>query len=173
MLVCITRYTSFVYICVFSQPFVPMKLGLLDLSTCGSSKGCYRNPPDCNRETCEMVVTWKVKGDNVEFELSGKSDGWVAVGFSKDKFMVGLSHTASFVCHKVLLAVHLYLEYEKCWGKKGLETNDKILLFVYFIEIILLTVYGCTYVKSVVSLILGDRETGWTDGLCGAASSGG
>jgi len=35
-----------------------------------------------------MVVTWKNEGQSIAFEMSGNSDGWVAVGFSEDKKMV-------------------------------------------------------------------------------------
>ena len=56
---------------------------------CGKSKGCYRNPPQCAEEACDMVVTWVKHSDRVfEFEMSADTDGWVALGLSDDKFMV-------------------------------------------------------------------------------------
>ena len=54
---------------------------------CGSAKGCYRNPPGCSHD-CDIIVTWRKAGNDIEFELGAISDGWVAVGFSEDKKMV-------------------------------------------------------------------------------------
>jgi hypothetical protein len=56
---------------------------------CGRVKGCYRNPPSCREEACDIVVTWReMDGRRIEFELSADSDGWVALGLSDDKIMV-------------------------------------------------------------------------------------
>ena len=38
-----------------------------------------------------MLVTWKDQGEFVDFEMTGHSDGWVAVGFSEDKKMVSVT----------------------------------------------------------------------------------
>jgi hypothetical protein len=56
---------------------------------CGITKGCYRNPPQCREESCDIVATWRVTEDNkqIEFELSADTDGWVALGLSDDKTM--------------------------------------------------------------------------------------
>ena len=62
----------------------------IDVSECGKTKGCYRNPADCTEQTCDMMVTWKDRGEFVDFEITGDSDGWVAVGFSEDKKMVSI-----------------------------------------------------------------------------------
>lgn len=58
------------------------------MSSCGKTKGCYRNPKGCSELACDLAVTWKDHGENVEFELTADTDGWVAVGFSEDKKMV-------------------------------------------------------------------------------------
>jgi len=56
---------------------------------CGVTKGCYRNPPECSEEGCDIVVTWKQRSSrSCEFEMSADTDGWVALGFSHDKKMV-------------------------------------------------------------------------------------
>ncbi len=55
---------------------------------CGRSKGCYRNPEGCRESYCDLVVTWVNMEKDVHFELSGDTEGWVALGFSKDKKMV-------------------------------------------------------------------------------------
>jgi hypothetical protein len=54
---------------------------------CGVTKGCYRNPPNCREESCDIVATWRHEKDHVEFELSADTDGWVALGLSDDKLM--------------------------------------------------------------------------------------
>ena len=60
---------------------------------CGKYKGCYRNPPSCREETCDIVATWREvdNGKRIEFELSADSEGWVAIGLSDDKRMVCIS----------------------------------------------------------------------------------
>jgi len=56
---------------------------------CGDTKGCYRNPPGCSEEMCDIVVTWKkLNSYSYEFAMSADTDGWVALGLSDDKFMV-------------------------------------------------------------------------------------
>jgi len=63
---------------------------VLDITEgCGESKGCYRNPPDCVEEMCDIVVTWKnLNNYSYEFSMSADTDGWVALALSEDKFMV-------------------------------------------------------------------------------------
>lgn len=62
------------------------------MSSCGRSKSCYRNPPNCEGLQCDAVVTWRSEGSYVDFELSAQTDGWVAVGLSQDCRMVGGAH---------------------------------------------------------------------------------
>ena len=58
---------------------------------CGSEKGCYSEPEDCtNSSNCVFLVTYKVDGDNISFEMSGKH-GYVAVGFNSKQQMVSRS----------------------------------------------------------------------------------
>ena len=70
---------------------------LIDVTECGKSKGCYRDPPGCEPEHCEHIITWTPQDDDVQFEidaLNTKGDAdkntglWTAVGFSRDKVMV-------------------------------------------------------------------------------------
>ena len=61
----------------------------IDVSSCGLSKGCYRNPPNCQGLECDAIVTWRNEKNIVEFELSAQTDGWVALGLSYDCKMVG------------------------------------------------------------------------------------
>ena len=32
---------------------------IIDLSECGTKKGCYRSPPGCEEDRCRHVVTWR------------------------------------------------------------------------------------------------------------------
>ena len=64
----------------------------IDLSGCGSTKGCFRSPRDCDVNDCDAVATWTPRGTNmnesrIEFELQTRDD-WVALGFSDDTSMV-------------------------------------------------------------------------------------
>src|SRR6218665_3601239 len=64
---------------------------LPDLSECGRSVGCFRNPPNCmTSDNCTSVVRWYKTNDSnyIGFDLMAVSDGWVAVGLSMDKLMV-------------------------------------------------------------------------------------
>ncbi len=63
-------------------------IGEIDMEGCGRSKGCYRNPEGCRESYCDLVITWVNMEKDVHFELSGDTEGWVALGFSKDKKMV-------------------------------------------------------------------------------------
>jgi len=55
---------------------------------CGRSKGCYRNPPGCPADKCDILVTWTDSSQFVDFQLTADTDGWVAIGFSDDLKMV-------------------------------------------------------------------------------------
>jgi len=77
-----------------TKPPPPPEVNLLSepitVDSCGKQKGCYRNPAGCgdaNEPACEMFVSWKDAGDWINFELSGLSEGWIAVGLSHDKKM--------------------------------------------------------------------------------------
>lgn len=66
------------------------------LSGCAKTKGCFVQPSGCSAN-CKLVGTWVDQGDNVTFELVGKADGWVAVGFNDQPQMAG---GEAFVCLK-------------------------------------------------------------------------
>ena len=74
--------------CFFFQPVVHNAFQPIELTSCGKEKGCYRNPPSCGIDTCDLLVTWTSHDDYVQFEMSGDSHGWIGVGFSIDKKMV-------------------------------------------------------------------------------------
>ncbi|XP_078658281.1 putative ferric-chelate reductase 1 [Branchiostoma floridae x Branchiostoma belcheri] len=56
---------------------------------CGVTKGCYGVPDGCSALNCDFLSTWvtDATGDNVIIEITGKSDGYVAIGFSHDQLM--------------------------------------------------------------------------------------
>lgn len=60
----------------------------INTEQCGRSKGCYRNPPGCSPEKCDILVTWADHVSHVDFQMTADSEGWVAVGFSDDLKMV-------------------------------------------------------------------------------------
>ncbi|CAH1242948.1 FRRS1 [Branchiostoma lanceolatum] len=63
----------------------------LGISTegCGVTKGCYGVPEGCSPPNCDYLATWvtDATGENVIVEVTGKSDGFVAIGFSRDTTM--------------------------------------------------------------------------------------
>ncbi|XP_067649949.1 ferric-chelate reductase 1-like [Haliotis asinina] len=61
------------------------------LSQCGKNRTCIRyGAAGCDHMTCDYFLSYYViTADRVDLELSGKSKGWVAVGFSSDAKMGG------------------------------------------------------------------------------------
>lgn len=68
----------------------------LTTALCGTSKGCYRNPPGCAPENCDVIVSWSDSKDHVDFQLLGDTEGWVSVAFSKD---AKLGSDEAFECY--------------------------------------------------------------------------
>ncbi|CAM9281322.1 DOMON domain-containing protein FRRS1L [Lampetra fluviatilis] len=67
------------------DPFVPIRS-----DDCGIDKGCFRyGAPGCDADSCEYFLSYRRLGEDVEFELSADTDGWVGVGFSSDRLMGG------------------------------------------------------------------------------------
>ncbi|XP_066298871.1 putative ferric-chelate reductase 1 isoform X2 [Branchiostoma lanceolatum] len=56
---------------------------------CGVTKGCYGVPDGCSPPNCDYLSTWvtDATGENVILEITGKTDGYVAIGFSHDLLM--------------------------------------------------------------------------------------
>nr|XP_006816501.1 PREDICTED: putative ferric-chelate reductase 1-like [Saccoglossus kowalevskii] len=62
----------------------------INVDTCGINKNCYRYPdPRCTAYTCDYLLTFRASGENVLFEISAKTEGWAAIGFSSDEYMGG------------------------------------------------------------------------------------
>lgn len=61
-------------------------------SDCGSSVGCFKYPAGCSDSACTYIYKWTYQGYYHNFTLFGKPDAtanrWLAIGFSKDTFMV-------------------------------------------------------------------------------------
>ncbi|KAK7109137.1 hypothetical protein V1264_013236 [Littorina saxatilis] len=58
---------------------------------CGQSKTCIRYGTEgCGHLTCDYMLSYRViNSTEVDVELSARGTGWVAIGFSSDKFMGG------------------------------------------------------------------------------------
>ncbi|XP_075792719.1 putative ferric-chelate reductase 1 [Pelodiscus sinensis] len=56
---------------------------------CGTQKFCFSSPPGCNLNdpNCYFMSSEAQGGDAFKFEMSGLSDGYVAIGFSDDTEM--------------------------------------------------------------------------------------
>lgn len=68
----------------------------IDTAGCGKTKSCLRDPGSCKDNTdCNYLVTFQKDGSNVVFSVSGKADGWIAVGFNDKPKM---SNTDSVIC---------------------------------------------------------------------------
>ena len=67
----------------------------IDLAGCGTTRSCYRFPEGCTTTDCDFIVTWKNGASGkVDFELSARSDGYVAMGLNTAQKMDGTSVTA-------------------------------------------------------------------------------
>ncbi len=69
--------------------------GAIDVSGCGTTQQCYTFPSGCvPGNDCNVVVTWRVEGDSVLFEMDYiihpnlGTNFWVAIGLSGDRKMV-------------------------------------------------------------------------------------
>lgn len=73
------------------RKYIPAPIEGIDVSGCGSIKGCYRIPEGCVEEECEYIFTWREIGRKMRFEMSAVTDGfndrYVAVGLSADTYM--------------------------------------------------------------------------------------
>ncbi|XP_074640618.1 ferric-chelate reductase 1-like [Tubulanus polymorphus] len=69
-------------------PFNPIAQ-IKTLGECGLTKGCFMQPSNCVESDCEYLVTYRETPDKtaIDFEMSAKTTGYVAVGFSKDQLM--------------------------------------------------------------------------------------
>ncbi|XP_069795133.1 putative ferric-chelate reductase 1 isoform X2 [Narcine bancroftii] len=57
---------------------------------CGTTKFCFNNPAQCNPATdpnCYFMSSTKLNDEGLRFEMSGKSSGYISIGFSDDKIM--------------------------------------------------------------------------------------
>lgn len=87
---------------------------------CNIEKNCFASPDGCiEKETCEAIVTVIVQGTNFIFELKGKSEGYVAVGLSRDDKMGGDSVVECV--HEQGNKVKAY----KSWNKPGEKSNTR------------------------------------------------
>ncbi|XP_064603151.1 ferric-chelate reductase 1-like [Liolophura sinensis] len=55
--------------------------------TCGQTRGCFLFPRHCMGDDCLAAVSFHTQDGHVHFEMMGKAEGWVSLGFSHDKLM--------------------------------------------------------------------------------------
>ncbi|XP_058887701.1 putative ferric-chelate reductase 1 isoform X2 [Acipenser ruthenus] len=76
-----------------SSSFNPSSsLVLISSAGCGTNKTCFSNPAGCNAATnadCYFMSSASPQGgsDGIQFEISGKSNGYISIGFSDDTEM--------------------------------------------------------------------------------------
>ncbi|KAM9836908.1 uncharacterized protein ACBR49_019322 [Aulostomus maculatus] len=66
---------------------------------CGSEQLCIAEPAECDPsegDTCFFAATRQTNGQNFEFELSGESDGYIAVSLSEDTTVGG--NDTTYIC---------------------------------------------------------------------------
>ena len=89
----------------------------IDVSGCGRTKGCFRDPEDCDAESCEFFLAWHDNGtDSVLFEMSAPVDSrnaWVAFGLSKNAKMVTFCWS-SVVMFSVIVCFDPFLANVNC-----------------------------------------------------------
>ncbi|KAE9415803.1 hypothetical protein Angca_002415, partial [Angiostrongylus cantonensis] len=82
MFVAVVLSSAFIFSVVDAQ---------MDVSTCGTMKGCLFAPPGCQPSTdCRIAFSYQVDGSYLNMELSGTPptpNGFIAVGFSNDPLM--------------------------------------------------------------------------------------
>ncbi|KAK6484194.1 putative ferric-chelate reductase 1 [Huso huso] len=76
-----------------SSSFNPSSsLVLISSTGCGTNKTCFSNPAGCDAATnadCYFMSSASPQGgsDGIQFEISGKSNGYISIGFSDDTEM--------------------------------------------------------------------------------------
>ncbi|KAL3831553.1 hypothetical protein ACJMK2_023292 [Sinanodonta woodiana] len=65
-------------------------MDITDPMECGKTRGCFRfGEPDCQHFQCQYFMSYRVVDGGVDLEMSARTPGWVAVGFSSDANMGG------------------------------------------------------------------------------------
>lgn len=55
-------------------------------------------PPDCENTSCNYMARWFRDGDDLLFELTANTDGWVAIALSGDGQMSGAAFDDVIAC---------------------------------------------------------------------------
>jgi hypothetical protein len=73
-------------------PYIIILTQSIDLSGCGSTKGCLRYPKGCTGADCEYLAAWAdgtaTTSITIEIQLQRSGDVWLAFGLSKTGKMV-------------------------------------------------------------------------------------
>jgi len=93
---------------------------------CGQTKGCYGGPTGgcIGSKNCDFLVTYRKDGENVIFQLMGKTNGYVALGFSTDNKM-GEDSVTQCVVEKGLNGVQAAQSYNPSRSNKPLDNPDE------------------------------------------------
>ncbi|VDN52307.1 unnamed protein product [Dracunculus medinensis] len=107
----------------------------IDLSSCGTKKGCLAIPYGCQNNSqlqCSSIFTYQVDGDYLLMELLGLVDdierSYVAIGFSLDQYMGNDSVTECSVAPGSPLQGRL--SYNKGTMNYRVNISDVISLFL-------------------------------------------
>ena len=74
----------------------------IDVTGCGTTKGCMRSPSGCAQGACDILVAWTSTGGAVNFEMSGTIDGYISMALGSSNAMDASSVTG---CLGTTLAV--------------------------------------------------------------------
>ncbi|KAI0224795.1 putative ferric-chelate reductase 1 [Lamellibrachia satsuma] len=95
----------------------------IDLSGCGVSAGCLRQPNGCTGDSCDVAAIWS-KGtteDTLKFAITAKASGYVSIGFSMDKSMGDDSVIDCIVKDKEVIL-------QPSYNEKGIRHNIRLKL---------------------------------------------
>ncbi|CAH1773712.1 unnamed protein product [Owenia fusiformis] len=84
---------------------------------CGETKGCLMSPRYCFYD-CDFLVTYKVDGDFIDFEMKGKADHFMSLAFSDD---VRMGNDSTLTCLTAPWLSTVQLGY----NPPNPKTNDK------------------------------------------------
>ncbi|XP_022099070.1 DOMON domain-containing protein FRRS1L-like [Acanthaster planci] len=88
----VPRIVTFLLLLILpGSPSRPAFIAAHSSSVCTQGTACWRRPRDCAGTACDYAAEWSVDRGTGEITLAflGRSNGWVAVGFSGDQAMAG------------------------------------------------------------------------------------
>ncbi|KAK3588900.1 hypothetical protein CHS0354_007049 [Potamilus streckersoni] len=84
-------------------------MDITDPVECGKTRGCFRfGEKDCQHFQCQYFMSYRFLDGDVDLEISAKTPGWVAVGFSSDANMGGDDVIACHITFSASVQVGYY-----------------------------------------------------------------